>query len=113
LILSQADLPTKPVTIPEWKDAEGKPLVVHVRTLTADERDTFEREQLDKKPGTRRIRASLAAKAVVDAQGNRIFTDADIEAIGKKNGNAIDRLFAAVFELNKMSDADVKELEKN
>ena len=112
LVLSQSDLPKKAVTIPEWKDADGKPLILHVRSLTADERDTWEREQLGKKHGTQHIRAGLAAAATIDADGNRIFTDADIERLGGKSGNALDRLFAAVFELNALSQADVDELSK-
>jgi hypothetical protein len=113
LILNQQDLPTKAVVIPEWKDAQGKPMTVYVRSLTADERDAFEHEQLAKAKGARRIRASLVSKAVVDDQGKRVFTDADMETLGTKNANALDRLFAAVFELNALSAKDVDDLEKN
>lgn len=112
-ILAIDDLPKATVSIPEWKDAEGKAIVLTVKSLMASERDAFEREMLNKKSEHRNVRASYAAKCIVDHNGDRIFSDTDIEALGKKNANALDRVFAAVLKMNPLTEADVDELKKN
>ncbi len=111
LILGQNDLPTTEITVPEWLDAEGKPLVLRVKSFTVQERDTLENDVLEnRKLGIINIRAAMVARGVVDAEGKRVFSDKDAEALANKNGNAMNRLFDAVLAMNKV---DVAALEKN
>ena len=113
LILGQNDLPTEAITIPEWKDNEGKPITLTIRTLTATEKETLERSLQDfVKAGDRKtnIRAKIAVLCVVDDQGNPVFSDKDIEVLGKKSAHALTRIFDVVIKINKNV---IEDIEKN
>jgi len=89
-ILQARDLAYEDVEVPEWGGT------VRVRGLMAYERDELELEALEaqKKPtAVRNVRARLVARCLVNAEGKRLFTDADAEELGKKHGAVIDRLF--------------------
>ena len=107
-ILSQTQqtLPSEPVTF------AGQ--AVHVRVMTGLERDGFESAYLaSKAAGKPNIRGAMAAYTVVDDQGQRLFTDADAEALGKLPAAELDRVFAIAQRLNKIDEKDVAELEGN
>ena len=112
-ILGLNDLPTEDVLIPEWGNK-----YVRVRGLTAAERDAFEasivrrrgqRTEVD----TRNMRAKLVALCVVDEQGNRLFTDEDVEVLGRKSAAALDRIFEVAQRLSGLRPQDVEELAGN
>lgn len=112
-ILEADDIASEIVPIPEWKGE------VRVKGLSSTERDAFELSMLEN-PGTKKqkprldnIRAKLAALTVVDEEGKPLFTQRDIELLGKKNGGALDRIYSAAQRLSKISDADVEELAGN
>lgn len=111
-ILQAQDLGHEDVEVPEWGGT------VRIKALTAGERDLYEALVfLDPKgdPVKRRedVRAKLIAFAAVDVDGNRLFTEADIAALSKKSGRALDRLFEAASRLSGLGPEDVKALEKN
>ena len=104
-ILNAKDLNYEDVEVPEWGGT------VRVRAMMAYERDELELEALEaqKKPAAvRNLRARLVARCVVDADGKRIFTDADVEALGKKHGAVIDRLFWVAQRLSMLPQDDSK-----
>lgn len=111
-ILAAEDLPRELVEVPEWGGA------VYVRALTGAERDQFEASIVeqrgrDVRMNMRNIRAKLVALTVVDEDGQRIFTDDDVAALGGKSAAALDRLFAVAQRLSGLSKEDVEELAKN
>lgn len=95
--------------VPEWGGT------VHLREMTASERDAFEQASLDKSGSARliNIRARLASISLCDFSGKRLFSDADIAALGELPASALDRIFDASMKLNKISKQDVDDLEKN
>lgn len=108
-ILNADDIPTEEVEVPEW---HGR---VRVRGLSGSERDSFEESLLEKKGKTREVRflnlrAKLCALTMVDAGGKRIFTDAQVEALGRKSAAALSRVFTVAQRLSGLSDDDVEEL---
>lgn len=111
-ILQANDLPYEDVEVPEWGG------VVRVRTLTGKERDTFE-ESISQVKGKKtelrlaNVRAKLAARAIVDENGNRLFSDDDISALGKKSAAALDRVFTVARRLSGFTDEDMEELVGN
>ncbi len=111
-ILQADDMPTEIVPVPEW-DGEVK-----VRTVTAQEKDAWE-ESLQKGKGRNikldlaNVRAKLVALCVVDDDGNRVFSDGDVLALGRKGAKAISRIYAAASELNGISDEDLETIVKN
>jgi hypothetical protein len=111
LILGASDLPIEEVQVPEWAG------VVYVKTLKGRERDAFEQSIIDakKKGGTNlvNVRARLAVRVLTDDKGNRVFTDADADALGEKSGKALDRIFDVAQRLSGIGAKEVAELEKN
>lgn len=111
-ILQAQDLPTEDVDVKEWGGT------VRVRALTGMERDSFEQSIVEQKgKGTRmnirNIRAKLVALTVVDEEGNRVFSDTDVQALGKKSAAALDRVFEVAQRLSGLKPEDVDELAKN
>ena len=107
-ILQANDLKSEVVNVPEWGGE------VTVRTLTGDEKDVYEMGLYGNgKKEIRHIRAGLLARAIVDKDGNRLFTDADVLALGAKSAAAIDRIYTVASRLNAMTKEDEKQLEKN
>jgi hypothetical protein len=107
-ILQANDLKSEVVNVPEWGGE------VTVRTLTGDEKDAYVMSLYGKgKKEIRNIRAGLLARAIVGEDGKRLFTDADVLALGAKSAAAIDRVYAVASRLNAMTKEDEKQLEKN
>lgn len=111
-ILNVVDLPRETVFVPEW-DGE-----VIVQGLTAKGRDDFEislstGKGKSQENNFRNLRARLVALAVVDAQGSRLFGDADVPALGTKSAVVLQRLFEVAQRLSGFTTADVDDLSKN
>jgi len=111
-ILKISDIKVEEVHVPEWGG------YVYVRTLTAAERDKFEQDIIEikgKQVLTKdNIRAKLVARAVCNPETKeRIFTDKDVEALSKKSGAALSRIYNVAAKLSGLSDEDLGELAKN
>jgi len=108
-ILGAVDLQKESVDVPEW---QGE---VYVRGLTGAERDQFENSIIsmrgkDQKINLSNIRAKLASLSICDEDGNRLFTDADVQVLSQKSAAALQRIFAVAQRLSGLAAEDVKEL---
>jgi len=103
-ILGIDDIVIKPLPVPEWKRT------IFIRTIEGGVRDEFEAIT---QTNPRDFRARMAVACVCDEQGKLLFTNADIPALTKKSGRALDRIFAAGIKLNAITKDDVDELRKN
>lgn len=111
-IIGAQDLTVKEVDVPEWGGS------VNVRAMTGCERDQFESslsvgEGKDRKQNLANIRAKLVGLCLVGADGERLFSDAEVTVLGGKSAAALDRLFDVAQKLNGLSAADVEVLAKN
>jgi len=109
-ILAADDLTTKEVDVPEWGGS------VRIRELTGRERDAFEEGSLDKKTRDVKMtnmRARLVAMSAIDDSGDRLFTAAEADELGKKSATALNRCFEVSCSLSGITDQDVEKLEKN
>ena len=106
-ILRAQDLETVEVDVPEWGG------VVRVRGLTGAERDALEAEAAELRRPLDNFRARYVARCIVDENGERIFSDEDIEALGRKSAAALNRVFEAAVSLSALTEEDVEALEKN
>lgn len=106
-ILGRNDIRVESLDIPEWG---GR---VFVRSIGADERDKWDYEIYEaSKTDEGRLphfRARYAALVICDEDGNPIFTERDIEELGKKNAAAIERIFDKGRELSRMDDDAVEQ----
>lgn len=111
-ILSIRDIRTETVFVPEWGGA------VKIKAMTGKERDAWEAalfqiDGKDVKMNKENLRAKLVALTVVDEAGQRLFTEADVEALGSKSASALDRVYQASQKLSGLTPDDIKEMEKN
>lgn len=109
--LLSAKVPSEAVAVPEL----GKDVVITVRGMTGRERDAFEASCLQRKGrrsefSMQNLRAKLVAYCCVNGKGERIFTDADAEALGEVRADIIDRLFTVAQRLSGMREEDLDEL---
>lgn len=110
-ILAARDLDLDSLEIPEWG------CTVYVGVMGADARDYWtglaqERAAQPVREQSLHARAIFATLVLYDADGNRLFTEADVAALGRKNFDVLDRVFAAAAK-NKLRPEDLEELEKN
>ena len=63
--------------------------------------------------GYENFRAKLAAACIVDEEGNRLFSEKDVAALGRKSAAALDRVATAAQRISAMSQEDVDELAGN
>ncbi len=107
-ILNAEDTKVETVDVPEWGGQ------VKVKCMTGSERDEFETSIIGK-DGERNmsnIRAKLLIYTIIDDDGNRMFTTADVKALGDKSAAALDRVFDVAKRLSKIGEDDIEELEK-
>jgi len=89
---------------------------VGIREITAGERDLLEAAGARglQNPNARQdFRARFVAAGLCDANGDRIFRDGDLAQISALNSRAIDQIFVAMMDYNKMRDDDLDDAEKN
>jgi hypothetical protein len=111
-ILRAEDIPQEVVEVPEWGGC------VRLRGLTGDERDSFEASIIvgrgaNRQVNWRNLRSKLVALSIVDEAGQRMFTDADVDVLGRKSAVALERLFEVAARLSGLGRQDMEELTKN
>jgi hypothetical protein len=106
-ILAANDLPTRDVAVPEWGGS------VRIRSMTAEERDAFEAAQIAAKTDgfvvVPNLRARYVSSCIVGEDGQPLFSEGEIGALGRKSAAALDRVFSAIAELNKLDPNAIEE----
>jgi hypothetical protein len=108
-VLDLADLQDELVEVPEWG------VRLRVRSLTGTERDAFEASLLETRGRSREVnlrnmRAKLVAQSVRKADDSRVFSDGQVEALGRKNAAALQRVFRIAQRLSGLAEDEVEEL---
>jgi hypothetical protein len=108
-ILAANDLPTEEVPTPEWF-VNG---AVLVRALSAAEwievgRQTMHRDGAAGDDAMLDLMVKIPAMCIVDEHGQRLFTDADLDALGKKNPLPLKRIMDVVQRLSDLDQGDAK-----
>ena len=108
-ILQREDIVTEDVEVPEWGGT------VRVRGMSGVERDAFEaslieqpeangkrrrKQQAATKTNMANVRAKLCAWCIMDENGAKLFSDADVVALGAKSAAALDRIYEVASELS-------------
>jgi hypothetical protein len=112
-ILSFDDRTKEPVDVPEW----GSPKIF-LRVISAAAREAVDDALTTvDKDGTIRFNrigadARLLVQCLVDEDGERIFTDADVDALGEKSSAVLARLAEKARELNSVGLDDEKVVEE-
>jgi hypothetical protein len=112
-ILAANDLPTEEVPTPEWFE-DG---AVLVRALSAAEWIAVGRQTMHKDGATDDatddgrmldLMIKIPALCIVDARGQRLFTDADLDALGRKNMLPLKRIMDVVQRLSNLDGDEAK-----
>lgn len=109
-IMNADDIETLPVDVPEWGGS------VIVKSLSGNERDWIESkiyQSSQEKGYVVDIRAALVAMSVIDESGNRVFTEEDVEWLGKKSAIALNRIADVARKMSGMAVGAEEEAEKN
>lgn len=106
-ILQANDKRVEKVECPEWNG------FVFIRSLTADQRDSYEQSLADAKTVIG-ARAKLVAACMCDKDGKTVqWTPAEVEALGRKSAAVVDRIADRCMVINGMRAEDVEAAEKN
>jgi hypothetical protein len=111
-ILGTDDRDYREVEVPEWGGS------VRLASMAASDRDAFEASMIPDKGKSQKdvmknFRARFVARCCVDAEGNRLFSAADMAQLGTKNASVLNRLFDEARQMNGFSEEDVAEIEGN
>lgn len=113
-ILAAQDAKTILIPTPEWPEVDGQ---LYVRTITSRERDQLTIAIRNKKTGEVELTDNLTARNcsmfISDADGNRVFSEADISALQEKCSSALERIDKAGRDLNGIGVDAEEELAKN
>lgn len=117
-ILKAAALRTEEVRVPEWADPESGADTVLVRELRGRERDEWEASLATLRgkqmvPDVANMRAKLAARVIVGADLEPVFTQTDVAALGELSAAALDRVFEVASRLSGLNPQDLEEMAKN
>jgi len=88
---------------------------IFLRVISSRERDAIEQEISNAK-GTanlQNIRAKMVIRAVSDADGKRVFSDADADLVGDMPAPLVGKIFDAACKHNGMTGEAVEDARKN
>lgn len=107
-ILSMDDLKREKISIPEWG------LEAFMRSMTAIEVEEFQ-ASINNSDNDDYIgfRAKLVSICLVADDGQRVFSDEDVEALNQKSSDVIGRLAEIAQKLNGLTADAVEEEVKN
>lgn len=112
-ILNSRELDRVRLSTPEWGAGDGH---VFVRVLKGFELDKAQ-ELLEARRSNNQSEAQTQARLVVlcvcDADGNALFTEADLDALLQGPGPPIFRCAMKALDLNALTDAALERLEGN
>ncbi len=108
-ILAADDIQIELVKVPEWGGD------VYVKGITGKERGQFEASVILYSGNKQKIdmvdmRATLGSLTMVDVDGKKLFTPADVRALNKKSAAPLDRVFEVAQRLSGLTDDAVEEL---
>jgi len=109
-ILAAVDIQEEIVAVPEWKGA------VRIVGLTGHERDRYEAWILQGKGKNKDVnltqsRAKLVMLCARDAEGQRLFDEAQVIALGKKSALALQRLFDVAARLSGLDEDTLESIQ--
>lgn len=108
-ILSADDRPTEDVHVPEWGGE------VRLRGTSVREWERYQKSCVDfdgngkAKPRLQDIRIKLLVLCAIDENGNRLFTEADLNDLSKKSAKPVDRLYDRAIKLCGPRNDDVEQ----
>ena len=111
-IVAVSDITIEEVKVPEWGG------IICLKEMNGLGRDTFEKT-VSARTGKSEafditgLRTLLLSLVICDAEGNLLFTEADVEALNKKSAKVTSRLFVQAQKMNNIGDEALEQAAKN
>lgn len=104
-----AKLKVEKINIPEWGGE------VLLQEPTGYQRSQYEEmlTKTDNDKELRKLRGFCAAQCLVKENGDRLFTDEQIDVLNKTSANALDRVLASYQLMSLIKDEDIDKAAKN
>ncbi|MBI5964940.1 MAG: hypothetical protein HY863_15785 [Chloroflexi bacterium] len=114
-ILAAQDLPFENVDVPEWGGT------VRVIGLNAKDAQRYSSRLVVINPLDGKVQklkldtvmTDLLVRTIVDENNDPLFSEDDIEALGKKSAQVLTRLFEVAQRLSGLGDSSAKEIKAN
>lgn len=107
-IIASDDMGLKKLHVREWGGD------VYIRVMSVGERDNYERMWIGKKDvGVDNFRAEYLARVLCDEKGELLFSRDKVEALAKKSGAVMGKLFDEAMKHNSMTEEAVQDLGKS
>lgn len=104
-IMAASDVKLEKINVPEWGGD------VYLKTLSGTERDAFEDAYSTDR--MKNFRPRFLVLTLCDKDGNRLFTDEEVQTLGKKSSAVIAKLFDKAWALNAFRTEDVDAMGKD
>lgn len=101
-ILLAGDVKLDKVNVPEWGGD------VFIKTITGLDRDRFEDGYSEQR--MKNFRSRFLVLTLCDEKGERLFTDAEVEELGRKSSLVLNRLFEKAWSLNAFTNEAIEDL---
>lgn len=115
-IMAAPDIKSECVSVPEW----GGDVMVY--GMSGNERDEYESSIVEVSGSGKtqtqtlrmqRVRAKLCSLTIRDEDGRRMFDDDELDALGGKSSQALQRIFEVAQRLSGLTQEDTEALAKN
>ena len=115
------------IPCPEWDRRNGDgtvhPCILHVRTMSGEDRDAFdglavrireadEAAGATETPWFKCMRARLIVMVACDGDGKLVFEQGDYVWLSTSDGRPLQRIYNEAVEWNRITRADIEELKK-
>lgn len=94
-INAASDIKTEKVNVPEWRTD------VYLKVMSGVERDAFEAGYSDQRMAN--FRERFLVVTLCDQAGERLFSDEQVETLGRRSSLVLARLFEQAWKLNMLS----------
>lgn len=108
-ILAAQDTQVVTEHVPEWGGD------VLLKPMSGKARNAFEKSlvSVSREESIDNIYARILVHCMVDENGERLFSDADADALGEKSGAVLGRLTPVAQRLSGLTKDDIEEAKKN
>lgn len=113
LILNADDIELVKLPVPEWKDKEGNIIDIYVKQMSGRDSEEYIEATNEAHGGYKQRNAKILVCSICDKDGNRLFTNDDIEALQDKNSRVMNRLVEDIVKINFKSADEIEDEAKN
>ena len=107
-IINAVDIVFENVEVPEWGGT------IRVKSLTGDQVDAYQSARVMTKGESttvnlKKARAQLVYMGAIDGQGNKLFSQADVDRLGRKSNKALERVADVIARISGLKKESIEQ----